>query len=405
MTGEGTGRMAVDRMPALRWTRHVAWIRILPSHFLTGQPWIWRLLLAVWLVTISGCNYEYVEREIGYKGRARVNPWLAAENFARRYDFAVKSLSGWRAPEQADAMWLVPAAVLSNESFAWRVEEWVKGGGHLVVVVEHAAAETSDWRVFEPELPLAPALSAMLLRLGIELKPRGAETGTEADGPVSLHFRGKDFEVAARARATVAVRRGEPGVFASVRAGAGRVSVLVDARPLRNRWIDEHQHAEFLLALIGSTKRGGYVVFVRNCELSLWGMVRQQLWPVLCALALLLVLWLWKNLSRFGPLEAAAAPTTARGYDHHLEALGNFHWRLDRGAGLLAPLREQILDRAQRLGARGGPVDDGLVQWLATRSGLPEARVAQALAPTTPSDNLGLTRCVADLQALLKTLT
>ncbi|MEI7954053.1 MAG: DUF4350 domain-containing protein [Verrucomicrobiota bacterium] len=392
-------------MAVPRWTKHVARIRVLPSHVLTGQHWIWRLLLAVFFVIISGCNYEYVEREIGYKGRARVDPWLAAENFARRYDFPVMSLSGWRPPEQADAMWFVPAAVLSNESFARRVEEWAKGGGHLVVIVEHAAAETSDWRVFEPELPLPPALPAMLLRLGIELKPRGAEAGTEADRPVSLHFAGKEFEVAAKAGATVAVRKGVPGVFASVLAGAGRVSVLVDARPLRNRWIGEHQHAEFLLALIKSNKRGGHVVFVRNCELSLWGMMRQQLWPVLCALALLLVLWLWKNLSRFGPLEAAAAPITARGYDHHLEALGNFHWRLDCGAGLLAPLREQILERAQRLGARGGPVDDGLLQWLATRSGLPEARVAQALAPAAPSDSLGLTRCVADLQALLKILT
>lgn len=405
MTGEGTGRMAAGRMLAPRWTGNVARIRIFPNPVLTGQQWIWRLLLAVWLVTVCGCNYEYVEREIGYKGRARVNPWLAAENFARRYDFAVKSLSAWRAPEQTDAMWLVPAAVLSNESFVRRVEEWAKGGGHLVVVVEHAAAETSDWRVFEPELPLAAALTAMLQRLGIDLKPRGADTGSEADGPASLHFGGKEFEVAAKVGATVAVRRGEPGVFASVLAGAGRVSVLVDARPLRNRWIGEHQHAEFLLALIESTKRGGYVVFVRNCELSLWGMVRQQLWPILCAMALLLVLWLWKNLSRFGPLEAAAAPTTVRGYDHHLEALGNFHWRLDRGAGLLAPLREQILDRAQRLGARAGPVDDGLLPWLAMRSGLPEARIAQALAPAAPSDSLGLTRSVADLQALLKILT
>ena len=44
---------------------------------------VWRVLLGVLLVAACGCGSEYVEREIGYKGRARVNPWLAAERFAR----------------------------------------------------------------------------------------------------------------------------------------------------------------------------------------------------------------------------------------------------------------------------------------------------------------------------------
>ena len=46
----------------------------------------WRVTLAVLLIAVCGCSYEYVEREIGYKGRARVNPWLAAERFARESD-------------------------------------------------------------------------------------------------------------------------------------------------------------------------------------------------------------------------------------------------------------------------------------------------------------------------------
>ena len=134
-------------------------------------------------------------------------------------------------------------------------------------------------------------------------------------------------------------------------------------------------------------------------------MVRRYLWPVLCGLAAVLGIWLWKNLSRFGPLEAAEVAPAARGYDHHLEALGNFHWRLDRAATLLAPLREQILERGQRLCARSGRLDERLLQWLAARSGLPEERVARALAESVPADSLAATRIVADLQVLLKVLT
>ena len=364
----------------------------------------WHLLAGLLLVSLCACSNEYVEREVGYKGRARVNPWLAAERFARSYDFELDSLAAWRAPEDDDAVWFVPASILNNESFVSRVEDWANAGGHLVVLLEHAAAETSDWHDFDPELPLPPVLLEMLKHHGFELNDHAS--GGNADPDVGkISFEEDAFDVAARSHASVAVNGSAPGVFASVWAGAGRLSVLTDARPLRNRWIADHQHAEFLLAMINASEREGAVVFVRGCGISFWGMVRRYLWPVLCGLLLLLVLWLWKNLSRFGPLEAEAPPSVLRGYDHHLEALGNFHWRLDRAAALLAPLREQILERGQRLYARSGRLDDGFVQLLATRSGLPKERVARALAESAPADTLSATRIVADLQALLKVLT
>ncbi|MEI7908244.1 MAG: DUF4350 domain-containing protein [Verrucomicrobiota bacterium] len=363
-----------------------------------------RLLLAVLLVSACACNNGYVEREVGYNGRARVNPWLAAERFAQSYEFDVVSLAAWRAPQAGDAVWLVPALVLNNESFVRRAEHWANSGGHLIILLDHAAADSSDWREFEPTLELTPALPAMLRRLGIELKENAADAAAE-DEVATIDFDDDEFEVAARSRASVAVGGAKPGVFASVRTGGGRVSVLTDARPLRNRWIGEHQHADFLLALIDASERDGSVVFVRSCGLSFSGMLRRHLWPVLCGLALVLVLWLWRNLSRFGPLEAALPPSPLRGYDHHLEALGNFHWRLDRAAALLAPLREQILERGLRPAARRGPPDEGFFQWLAARSGLPAERVARALAEHAPADSLAATRRVADLQFLLKTLT
>jgi len=366
---------------------------------------LWRLLLGLLLVAASGCGGQYEEREIGYKGRARVNPWLAAERFARSYDFQVESLAAWRAPAAGDAVWFVPASILNNGSFIRRVEAWARTGGHLVVLLEHAAAETNDWQTLDPELSPAATLLEMLDRLGIEVKEDPSDDHVAEPGVGEITLENDEFEVAAKARATVAMHGTTPGVFASTRAGRGRVSVLTDARPLRNRWIGEHQHAEFLLALMGATEREGAVVFVRGSGLSFWAMVRRHLWPVLCGLALVLALWLWKNLSRFGPLEAAAAPSAPRGYDHHLEALGNFHWRLDRAAVLLAPLREQILERGQRLCMRSGRLDDGLLQLLAARSGLPKERVARALADAAPADTLLATRIVADLQVLLKVLT
>ena len=93
-----------------------------------------------------------------------------------------------------------------------------------------------------------------------------------------------------------------------------------------------------------------------------------------------------------------------RGYEHHLEALGDFQWRLDRAASLLAPLREQIVELGQRTSVRAGRRDDDFFQFLADRAGLPRERVFRALAEAAPADSAILTRTTADLQQLLKVL-
>ncbi|MCX6876438.1 MAG: hypothetical protein NTW21_21910 [Verrucomicrobia bacterium] len=357
-----------------------------------------RLVLGLLLLGGGACEQEYVEREIGYQGRARVNPWLAAERFAQRFDFAVESLTAWRAPAAADALWFVPAAILNNESFVRRAEVWSRRGGHLVVLLEHAAADTNDWRDYEPEVPLAKPLLEMLQRVGLEVREEVAHDGG------SIRFDGEYFVVGAKSHAVVEARGAPPGVFACVSAGAGRISVLTDARIFRNRWIADHEHADFLLALLEATEQAGTVVFVRASGLSFWDLLCRHWWPVLGGLLLLLVLWLWRNLQRFGPLEAATVPPAARGYEHHLEALGNFHWRLDRAAALLVPLREQIVERGQRCGSRAGPLDETFLELLAARSGMPSARISRALNGPAPGDGVALTRMVADLQVLLQVL-
>ncbi len=379
-------------------------VRLILQH---GSGWLRllrRILLGGLLIGVCACKQEYVEHEIGYKGRARVNPWLAAEQFARKYDLDVTSLAAWRAPMDDDGVWFVPASMLNNESFIRRVDVWAHAGGHLVVLVENASAETNDWRGFEPELPPAQALLDMLQRAGIGLA-KNTSAHDDAATAEMIRLNDEEFKVHAKSHGSVTLRGSDPGVFASALVGTGRISVLMDARPLRNRWIANNEHAKFLLALIEVTGNRQSVVFVRGSGLSFWAMAGKHLWPVLCGLALLLGLWLWKNLCRFGPLEAEAMPAAARGYDHHLEALGNFHWRLDRAASLVSPLREQLLERGQRICPRSARMDEDFLLLLAARSGLSKARVSQALAAPIPADTLIATRTAADLQVLLKALS
>lgn len=358
------------------------------------------LAMLVMAFALAACDYTEEKREIGYKGKARINPWLAAERFASQYDGGVRSLAAWAAPEVEDAVWFVPASVLSNASFTRQIEDWVEDGGHLVLLVEHADAETNDWLDDPVEPQLEPALVGMLARAGIELSER-----KNSKEPVTeIKFDDESFEVAASSKTAVALEGEEPGVFASAPSGDGRMTVLTDGRLFRNRWIGDKDHAALLEALVFATEYEGTIGFVRGSGLSLWALLGKHLWPVLIGLGGLTLLWLWKNFSRFGPLEAADCVSTLRGYDHHLEALGDFQWRLDRAAALLVPLRAQVVERGQRLAVRSGRRDDDFFQFLADRAGLPRERVFRALAEAAPPDSAVLTRTAADLQRLLNVL-
>lgn len=360
------------------------------------------LLLASAALALTACDYTEVEREIGYKGRARINPWLAAERLVERMGWNVRSVISWTAPNEGEAVWILPASILSNKSFTRRMEEWVWTGGHLILLVEHADEATNDWLDGHPPPVLEPVLLAMLGRAGIDLTPPGATSGdTTAE---EIVFEGRTFKVDAKSKATVAAGDKQPGVFASVEAGDGRITVVTDGRLFRNRWIGENDHAALLNALIEAMEYQATVGFMRGSGMSLWVLMRNHLGPVLLGLGLWLLLWLWKNFTRFGPLEAVAAPPVMRGYAHHLEALGDFQWRLDRTASLLASLRRQIVELGHRTSGRAGCKDEDIHQFLADRAGLPRDRVSLALAQTAPTDPALLTRITADLQQLLKVL-
>ena len=356
--------------------------------------------MAAACLLLAACDYVEVERETGFKGKARVNPWLAAERYAAREGLEVKSVIGWTAPDWDDAVWLMPSDALANESFVRHVREWTEEGGHLVLLVEHASAERNDWSSYDEEPAIEPPLVRLLEEAGLTLDMSHAG-GASAE---RIDFAGESFKVEAASEGAVSTRKGQPGVFASATHGEGRISVLMDARIFRNRWIGDHEHAALFDALIKAGEFEGAIGFMRGAGLSFMALLRAHLWPVLLALGLLIVLWLWKNLSRFGPLDAAASPQVLRGYESHLEALGDFQWRIDRAASLLAPLRQQVVELGQRASQRAGRRDDDFFSFLAGLAGIPRERVFRALAEPAPADSTVLTRTTADLQQLLQIL-
>jgi hypothetical protein len=355
------------------------------------------MILAAALV-LTGCEYTEVERETGYKGKARVDPWLAAERFREQRGDEVLSVIAWTEPEEGDSAWLVPVNMLGNESFTRRMENWVRGGGHLILLVEYADSETNDWLGRHPPPVVEPALEKMLQHAGLHLHENAKVKARK------IRFDGESFKVDADSSYAVSKGKGKNSVFASARLGEGRITVLTDGRIFRNRWIAENDHAALFSALVDASEYEGRVGFMRDAGLSLWSLLREHLTSVLLGFAAWLLLWLWKSLSRFGPIESATPPPLLRGYGHHLEALGHFHWKFDHAAALLRPLREQIREFGHRACLAAGHNGDDLHSFLAERAGLPPDRVSRALSDITPPDPSALTRTTADLQQLLKTL-
>lgn len=365
------------------------------------MKWISLLLITL---TLTSCDYKEVKREIGYKGKARVNPWLAAERFCEPYEGKVRSLASWTEPNSHDAVWFVPASLLDNESFTGRLNSWVLDGGHLVIMVDHADAGTDDWAPLPPSENSDPNPALVKLLNGAGITLQSAKADAKPFTTKKIIFNGQSFRVDASAEITVSLKGRKAGVFASIKQGDGQLSALTDGRLFRNRWIGDNQNADLLDALVTATGDAGNIGFTRGSDLSLWSLLGEHLWPVLTALGLLVLLWLWKSFSRFGPLETAHGISILRGYDHHLEALGDFQWRFDRTSSLLVPLRSRVVERGQRISQASGHRDDDFFQYLANLAGLPRERVFRALAERAPADSAILTRTAADLQRLLKVL-
>lgn len=366
------------------------------------------LLLMLLCALLAGCDGGGPTRKVetGYKGKARLDAYLAAGRFLEKNGYTVESKPGWPGLDGDVAVVIVPASVITTKSYARELDEWVADGGHLLCLVEHAESYHDDWSRYprgwgeaKAKTPVPDPLAEFFSKAGVEIQ------GGEKIEAKRLRRDGERYEVLAESSTGVKVGGGKNRrLMGWTEYGEGLITVMVDARPFRNRYIGDHDHAALLLAIVEASPYEGSVVIVRDAALSLWALLWKHGWPALAGLLAVTVFWLWKNMPRFGPLRREDPPSKLRDYDHHLEALGDFQWRLDKGASLLRPLRESVLDRAQRLAAAGHR-DGDLFDWIARRAGVTRERAERAMTHEQPGDATSFTRVLADLQKIHLSLT
>ncbi|MFM2170316.1 MAG: hypothetical protein RI957_545 [Verrucomicrobiota bacterium] len=337
------------------------------------------------------------EREIGYLGKARANPFLAWERFVEKQQGQqVVMQATWPKLDATKSMIIVSADQLSTRVSTDLVRKWVNDGGHAVILLDRADMNHDDWGSWFRPRELPDPLVDWAKEMGLELKVVDTERNH-----TKAKFRGATYDVRMNAMVTMKDQKHRSQPVISWDQGDGAVTWIVDASFMRNRWIDQKQHIDLIGDLLDWRDEGD-ILFLRGAGISFFSLVWQKGWMVVLGTGVLIAAWLLTHLPRFGPMQNAAPEDEIRSYDHHLEMIGDFHWRLDRGSSLLEPLRTEAQDLCHHWQLKHGRLDERLFDVMASRAGLPVDRVERAMTDPRARDQMIFTRIVADLQSIRK---
>ncbi len=399
-------------------------MKLLPQLYL--RSWIGLLGLSV---ILTGCNRPSHQetRELGYKGDARSKPFLALTKVIDRFGWESKTIHSLAEMPDRGTLVLSGSSAI-KPSVAIQALEWVeRRDGHLILLMQGGDKWRDDWQMdwggmFEDTE--AVRMHPILKALNLEPTTHAMETALPGKGksapPVELKIRNKKMELSEQGGMTFDASN-VPGdaeiilgettaarILTTTR-GNGRITVIGNASPFRNRYLDLHDNAFVFLNLLLLESQPEYgmsstVTFMLGSSDGFFTLLWKQFWMALVPLALLIVAWLWKNIPRFGPLQPEGTNDT-RQFSEHLKMNGEFLWHHGQTADLIFPIRAAI---SQKLIARHGmhpsESDANIIEHLARVSGLPSERIASAWSASYVKDGSALLTCLQDLQTIEQSL-
>ena len=402
------------------------------------------LLALAGMLALCACDghWEEVEKTTGYKGKARVNPFLAAERLLNELGHHARGAKSLGQMPSHDAVIFISGEGGLTEGRAKQLLRWAFSGGHLI----YCLSGTRPYNDFETQF--GSYISALLLeeekdpvlgQLGVGVQKRipedaakdvlekfhGEEEKEKKDKEESkwlkseedVTWHGKTYHLDLGGfQSMVLKRKLRPGEFSAgskneslalhLQHGMGSVTLLAHARPFRNRWIGEDDHARWLAALVGE-HGSREVLFVSTSTGGFFGLLWQHGWMAVVTLGLCVAFWLWQQTPRFGPLADVELDST-RHFASHIGALGEFFWRMRRVTLLVNAARDAVWERVQErhraLDDGSRQMNDALAGEIARRSGLPVKRVAAAFDVEPPNSTHHFVNLMRDLQAIRRAL-
>ena len=310
-------------------------------------------LAAVSLVAAFLVTHERVEID-SYRpaeGEARYNPLLAAERLLQTLGYNASAEAefapGYRLPAITDT-----AVITFNYQLVRREDmelllDWVSAGGHLIVEIRPLYGRPVD-PIFTPYGISVTTPEYDIESLGDIPDSDEQDENAEPDDdlkPLFERFEGRSYwgdmsldnkrHIDFGNTETIWTVADESGVFAGeFGVGSGRITAVTDLAFATNRWIGQKDHAYILTRLIDAPATAGKIWLYYGQQFpSLFSLVWQRADFLLKALALIVLLGIWRASAPFGP-RIQPEPAARKAFLEHIAASGRFLWRRQAHAAL-----------------------------------------------------------------------
>lgn len=369
-------------------------------------------------------NFERVTVDVpaDFEGEARFNDFLAAEMLLESFDIEADSrdsLSPTRwLPELTDTLFVRASPAIADPAAHSLLTQWVSNGGHLILLPPTERTRIADEFLQSFGFRLRQIDPAADDGAGAD----DAEVAGDGDEPPQRHLVTDELRFDSRYGYGYTVARSEPTfsidatdrdfTFDSVRDrdgqfvvrrlfGSGYVTLIADASIFGNLALADFDHARLLLDAVAGAVSPGKVWFIYDVHFPpLWQLIWQNARYFVLGVALLIALWLWAVIPRFGPLVSPAAPTR-RSILEHIAAAGRFNLRYDGAESLMGSAVDALIHRAETRFPGIGRLPAGeQAARISHLARMPQARVAKALAETGQLGPREFTQKIRRLQAI-----
>ncbi|RKZ39918.1 MAG: hypothetical protein DRQ41_10020 [Gammaproteobacteria bacterium] len=353
---------------------------IFVSLFITGVI----IYIGYWLYT----HFEIIteEVEVGFRGKARDNPLLAAERLLTRMGTSATTVQSLSDSDLGlgDTLVLLQYDTSLDDEQTQELINWVDSGGHLIIA--HNRSREAQKDTSQPNNFVFEEISVTQHQNGLDENEIAPPTEfIWGQYRLQVAFNPNDYlENEHYPAEKISDDYGTH--LLSYYYGAGILSVLSDLEFIENDKISEYDHAQFLWQLVNFDRVITRVWLLRTymgshkSEPSLWILLWQNLWTMIISGILLLLFWLWAASRRFGPL-LPVPPKTRRRLLEHIEASGHFLWRQHQTTLLRYSAVQALLKRLESVHPDWVRLSHTqLSQRLAEVCGLPAEEIEKALS-------------------------
>lgn len=310
-----------------------------------------------WFLT----NFDHIEQPVyqGLQGEARDDVYLAMKRFLIKEGVQVDERKPSTTGSAKFAGWPAGGTVMLGDrrhvgmtpERVRQTLEWVDAGGHLILEAEFPgrpdpllAALDLDRRQQTRNFNNAPTRKMTPAERTAAWLNQNLTDVVLPGNPRVYKVQFSPYQSLADPKNHAAWKvENEQGLrMVHLKRGAGQITVVsnfdwlgysgtmgIKRETYQPTNIGKFDHAELLMALLRlnpNYARQPLRLIWSNDEISLWDKLLTEAWMALAALAALVLMWLWRVIPRFGPLEPEPPPAEQR-LAAHLEASGRFFWK------------------------------------------------------------------------------